>query len=292
MELPPESLSQQKQKLHRLLKRHLKAAKKYLLKCNKLLEEAHRWQEMHHAAELLSAYHYLLKRGLSRVQLPDWEQEGTLITIHLNPEWTPQEEILFRFKKSKKLKKGIAPLTKEKESAEKTLEKVEAQLRELEAIQTEEGLTLYQKAYSIENQKIRLTKKNLELPPLPYYEFFSESGIPIWVGKNAKGNDQLTFRFAHGNDEWMHVAEYPGSHVVLHHQGKGYDEYALQDALQLALFYSKGRDSERCEIAITKKKNVTRLGKSPGRVQISKHKTMLISLDQVRIQKIRTRAKP
>ncbi|MGK5594598.1 MAG: NFACT RNA binding domain-containing protein [Parachlamydiaceae bacterium] len=290
MEPIADPLSQQKQKLKQLLKRRLKAAQKYLEKCNQLIAEALHWQNWQHDAELLSAHHYLLKRGLSEVQLPDWEQEGSLVTIHLNPKWTPQEEISFRFKKSKKLKRSITPLMLEQNKADNTLQKIERQLFELEQVHSQEDLEGFKNLHVIENQKVH-TKKECKEPPLPYHEFFSESGIPIWVGKNAKGNDQLTFRFANGNDEWFHAAEYPGSHVVLHHQGKGYDDPALQDALQLALFYSKGRSSGSGEIAVTKKKYVARLGKILGRVQISKHQAMLVSLDQKRIQNIRMRSK-
>ena len=40
-------------------------------------------------------------------------------------------------------------------------------------------------------------------------------GYFIFVGKDAKSNDYLTFNTANDEDVWMHVKGSPGSHVVI-----------------------------------------------------------------------------
>ncbi len=105
---------------------------------------------------------------------------------------------------------------------------------------------------------------------MPYREFWSRSGLRIWVGKKAKDNDTLTFKLAHGSDFWLHVHGYPGSHVIIKiNKGKDPDADTIQDALQLALYYSqaKSQGSSRCinyakEVCFSVRKRVLKLWKS------------------------------
>ena len=40
-------------------------------------------------------------------------------------------------------------------------------------------------------------------------------GFVVYVGKDAKSNDHLTFNVADKEDIWMHAKGFPGSHVVI-----------------------------------------------------------------------------
>lgn len=40
-------------------------------------------------------------------------------------------------------------------------------------------------------------------------------GFVIYIGRDAKSNDHLTFNVADKEDIWMHVKGVPGSHVVI-----------------------------------------------------------------------------
>lgn len=40
-------------------------------------------------------------------------------------------------------------------------------------------------------------------------------GFTIFIGRDAKSNDHLTFNIADKEDIWMHVKGVPGSHVVI-----------------------------------------------------------------------------
>ena len=47
------------------------------------------------------------------------------------------------------------------------------------------------------------------------FHYVSSDGYDIYVGKNNYQNDELTFKFATGNDWWFHAKKMPGSHVVV-----------------------------------------------------------------------------
>lgn len=278
------SNSEEKPKLRKLIKRRLKAAKKYLAKCEIQLIKALAWQKEHHLAELLQAHLYLVKKGMHEIQIPDWQNEGELATINLDPSLKPSDEVAKRFRIAKKLRLSQEPLQIQLKRANEALISIEQQLRELEET---ESLDLFKEKHDLYPQVKKSKQNTLNPEPLPYYEFFSSSNTPIWVGKNARGNDAMTFRYANGNDYWLHIADYPGSHVVIH--AREVDEETLQDALQLAIYYSKGKGSGKAEVTVAQKKHVSKLGHKPGKVQVSKHKTVLATLDLERIQSIKKR---
>jgi len=64
----------------------------------------------------------------------------------------------------------------------------------------------------------------------------------------------------------------------------------LQDALQLALHYSKAKNRGEAEVCLTQRKFVSRLKKGKtGQVQISKHKIIFIRFDPKRHLHIKER---
>jgi predicted ribosome quality control (RQC) complex YloA/Tae2 family protein len=63
--------------------------------------------------------------------------------------------------------------------------------------------------------------KNFELfkegkkDKFPNIQKLDIGGFVVYVGKDAKSNDYLTFAMADKEDIWMHVKGVPGSHVVI-----------------------------------------------------------------------------
>ena len=74
--------------------------------------------------------------------------------------------------------------------------------------------------------------------------FTSHDAIKIYVGENAKENDELT-ESAYPNEWWMHVSGHPGSHVVIGYEGDVIPKETKRDAAALAVHYSKVRGSSQ-----------------------------------------------
>ena len=107
------------------------------------------------------------------------------------------------------------------------------------------------------------------------------------MGKSAKDNDQLTFRYANGSDYWLHARNVPGSHVILRVvKGKEPDAESIKDAMQLALAYS--RSPEEGEICLTQCKYVARQGREAGKVHVSKHKVAYAKKDPQRLKRLKS----
>ena len=113
------------------------------------------------------------------------------------------------------------------------------------------------------------------------FHYRSSDGYDIYVGKNNYQNDELTFRFASGNDWWFHAKGIPGSHVVLRSGGQtDLPDRAFEEAGKLAAYYSKGRGPQKIEIDYTLKKNVKKPGGSaPGFVVYYTNYSLVIDSD-------------
>ena len=66
------------------------------------------------------------------------------------------------------------------------------------------------------------------------------SDYTIYVGRNNKSNDLLTFNYAKKDDLWLHVKDAPGSHVVIKKQGVlPIPKHIIEKAAELAAYFSK-----------------------------------------------------
>jgi predicted ribosome quality control (RQC) complex YloA/Tae2 family protein len=108
--------------------------------------------------------------------------------------------------------------------------------------------------------------------------YLSASGFEIVVGRNDRDNDTITFRVAGSQDIWMHAADYPGSHVVIRNPNrKEVPVKVIQEAAEIAAFYSQAKQQDKVAVHYTQKKFVTKPPRSkPGLVRLSSFKTILV----------------
>jgi len=281
-------LTQDKNQVQSFLNKQLKKLLSKRAVLEKQLQACQNWEAVQHKAELIKAHLGQYKKGIQQLIVWDWLIDQEVI-INLNPPLTILEEMGHYYKTSKKLFKGLEHIQNQLKLTLYTIQILEVQIENLVHLSEEEISKTKALLFPHQsNQELELKK---EKKTLPYYEYFSEQNVPIWVGKNAKANEILTFRFANGNDWWLHASGVPGSHVVIKLvKKKEPDPETLQDAIQLALFHSKAKTAGEGEVCITQKKYVTRLGKGKvGKVQISQHNNLYVRLDLKRYARIKER---
>lgn len=274
---------QEKDKYRTLLENRLCRAAGKLVQLKKEQEKCLEWKTVQHEGQLLQTYFHLLQPGISQVTVQDWELDYSNRTISLDIHLTPQKQIEKFFRKSQKLKSGLKRLPLLIERADQEIMRLYSLLKILEEQENPAGLRLLCKEFIAIPQKSKKDAMPQSKNP-PYRTYKTAAGLLIWVGKNAKGNDQLTFRFAKGSDWWLHVMGFAGSHVILReNKGNRPDEESLRDAVQLAIFYSQAKEQPVVEVCLTQRKYVNRIGKNqPGKVQLSKHEVIRTRFDKER----------
>ena len=97
------------------------------------------------------------------------------------------------------------------------------------------------------------------------YHYLSSDGFDIYVGRNNLQNDELTFKFADGNDIWMHAKKTPGSHVIIKTNGAELPDRTYEEGAALAAYYSTARSNAKVEVDYVEKKQVKKpAGARPG----------------------------
>ena len=130
------------------------------------------------------------------------------------------------------------------------------------------------------NKKVRINSK-------PFH-YISSDGFHMYVGKNNFQNEELTFKFATGNDWWFHAKGIPGSHVIVKSEGQELPDRTFEEAGRLAAYYSKGRDAEKVEIDYIQKKQVKKTpGGKPGFLIYHTNYSLLIDPDIRNIQQVK-----
>lgn len=217
--------------------------------------------------ELIHTYGYNLEEGTKSLTALNYYTNEE-ITIPLDPTLTPMENSKKYFERYAKLKRTSEALTeqlKESEEEVKHLESIsnslDIALSEEDLVELKEELTQYgyiKRKYTTQKQK----KKKVNSKP---FHYISSDGFHMYVGKNNFQNEELTFKFAVGNDWWFHAKGIAGSHVVVKTNGETLPDRTFEEAGRLAGYYSKARENEKVEIDYTEKKNVKKPnGAKPG----------------------------
>jgi predicted ribosome quality control (RQC) complex YloA/Tae2 family protein len=128
----------------------------------------------------------------------------------------------------------------------------------------------------------------------PFRRFTSSDGLAIYVGRNARENDELTFAVAKSDDLWLHARGIPGSHVVVRlEKGADVPPETLRDAATLALLYSDLKKNGKGDIVYTRRKWVKKAkGQALGAVTVSQEKSVFVALDRTRVARLKERIEP
>ena len=109
----------------------------------------------------------------------------------------------------------------------------------------------------------------------------------LYIGKNNKQNDYVTFSVGSGNDLWFHTKNIPGSHVILKTTLPAPEDSDIQTAANLAAYFSKARGGSKVPIDSTLRKFVKKpSGAKPGFVIYTNQTTHYVTPDEEQIQKL------
>lgn len=254
------------------------------------LEKAAGYKDHARYGELLKANLGRMTKGQEKITVVDYF-DPTLpeLTIPLDPAKTPRANMDDYFKKHRKFLAVEREIRPRLETAQKELEKLKA---ERSAIEHGEwtptpgapGPTGPRKGASPAPRERKEQARSG-----PYRKFLSADGLPIYVGRNARENEELTHKFARSDDLWLHARGTPGSHVVVRLE-KGTDPPpdTLKDAATLALLYSDLKKSGKGEVIYTRKKWVRKAkGQAPGTVHVTQEKSLYVTLDRVRLDRLK-----
>ncbi|MUL37630.1 Rqc2 family fibronectin-binding protein [Gloeocapsopsis dulcis] len=248
------------------------------------LQQSDRADEYKQQADLLMAHLQAWEPGMKKIILADFET-GEPVTIALEPEKNAVQNAQNLYKRSGKLKRArgaVEPLLAEVNAEIAYLQQVEAAIAQIDKYHTDTDLEalkeireeLIQQRYLEDSEYTRRSDTNTA--STNFHRYRTPSGFELFIGRNNRQNDYLTFRFAGDYDLWFHAQEIPGSHVLLRLDPGVVPETAdLQFTADFAAYYSRSRQSDQVPVIYTEPKYVYKpKGAKPG-IAIYKNERIL-----------------
>ena len=269
-----EKFKQLRHQLQQKIKSSLKKLYNKAQNFQQKIQQSSEAEQYRQEGDLLMAHSHLWKPGMLSITLNDFET-GKPVKIPLSPEKNAIQNAQLLYKKHQKLRRAkaaVTPLLHEVQEEINYLEQVEDSLQQIDVYNSLEDLqTLEEIKQELIQQNYLASSSqqsaNIRQESQPY-QHKTPSGFEVWIGRNNRQNDHLTFRTAGDYDLWFHTQETAGSHVLLRLEpGAKPDEADLSCAANWAAYYSRARQSEQVPVVYTEPKYVYKpKGAKPGMV--------------------------
>ena len=208
-----------------------------------------------------------------------YDEEMKVIDIPISPILSPQQNAAKFYKDYTRMKNAEKELTHQMELGETELNYLQSVLEELNRAQTEAELEeIRQELQAGGYLKADSGKRKMKQSKLPPMRFVSTDGYPIYVGRNNRQNEELTFKSARKDDIWCHASKVHGSHVIISCAGVTPPDDTITQACQLAAYYAETGGGQNIPVDVTPVKQVKKIpGGKPGMVIYHRYKTVIVN---------------
>lgn len=284
--LKPIQLPRHEQ-LQKLVNSETAKLKKKLQALQEDLANAANAEEQRMLADTIMANIYQIKKGQTSVELINI-YDGEPVTVSLSPILSPTENAQAYYKRYNKYKRAQTEVRIQQKSTEEMLaylESLDASL--LTATTKEEIEEINQEMLSSGLLKdTNKKKKNAGLQKSQPLHIRLNPEADLYIGKNNKQNDYVTFTLGNPKDLWFHTKDIPGSHVILKTSLPEARQEDINLAVQLAAYFSKARDGSNVPVDCVQRRYVKKpAGSKPGFVIFTNQNTYYTTPDMELIQK-------
>ena len=244
----------------------------------KELEATYDRERLRQLGDILTANLGRITKGQTTVRCEDfYDEDMKRVDIPLSPLLSPQQNAAKYYKDYTRMKNAEKELTHQLQIGSEELQYLESVLEELNRADTEAELEeIRQELQTGGYLRPDTGKKRMKQSKLAPMRFESTDGFPIYVGRNNRQNDELTFRLARKDDLWCHASKVHGSHVIISCGGKTPPDNTVTQAAQLAAYYAETTGGQNIPVDVTTVKQVKKVpsGK-PGMVIYHTYRTVI-----------------
>jgi len=272
-------ISEKKKNLLKYVDSQIKKFKKIEKNIKIDLKKNENFENYKNIGDILAANMHQIKYGMKKVTVFDFYNNQE-ITINLDPLLSPNDNLNFYYNKYNKGKRTISALNSrflDIQNEIKYFEEIKMFIEKendfigIEEIENELNLT---NNGNKSKNKIKLNKpKKRELLSFDY------KGFQIFVGRNNKENEEISFSKGQPNDIWLHIKDIPGSHVLILRNNQELPNDVLLHAANLACEYSKAKKGDKVTVDYCERKFVKKIKNSkPGNVIYTNFHSLLIDV--------------
>jgi len=253
-------------KQHRTLENDLKYA-------DKSLDRAEEYQKWGHIL-MANAHEGAPKQ--KKETLTDIYQPDSTVTIAVDPQYSFAENAQQYYEKANDAKRNYEESIQRLKRTSKKIEHIKDLRADLEPMRNLKDIRKWKKQQQQDLNELGWGREqSVDQKPYRTYQLGSYT---LWVGRNAKSNDQLTSD-AHKEDIWLHARGVSGSHVVIRmNNDKDYPQKTIiLQAAAIAAYFSKARGNQYAPVMFTKKKYVRKpKGSGAGAVVVEREQVEMV----------------
>ncbi len=235
-------------------------------------------ERLRQLGDIVTANIHKIVKGQTSLRAEDFYDENMAqIDIPISPILSPQQNAAKFYKDYARMKNAEKELTRQMELAETELSYLRSVLEELNRAQSEQELEeIRQELQGQGYLKAESGKKRMKQAKTAPMRFESTDGYPIYVGRNNRQNDELTFKSARKDDLWLHASKVHGSHVIIACAGVTPPDNTVTQAAQLAAYYAETGGGQNIPVDVTPVKQVKKPPNAkPGMVIYHTYRTVI-----------------
>ena len=254
-------------------------------------------ERLRQLGDILTANIHRIVKGQTSISCQDfYDEEMKDIDIPLSPILSPQQNAAKFYKDYAKLKTAEKILTEQMELGEKELVYLKSVLEELNRAGSDAELEeIRRELQDVGYLRPDTGKRKMKQAKVAPMKFESTDGYPIYVGRNNRQNEELTFKAARKDDIWCHASKVHGAHVIISCGGTTPPDDTITQAAQLAAYYAETGGGQNIPVDVTSVKQVKKIqGGKPGMVIYHTYKTVIVNpyadivVDQLNAEKRKT----
>ena len=285
MSLKPIQLPQHEQ-LQKLVTGEIAKHKKKLAALEQDLAHAENAEEQRMLADTIMANIYQLRKGQTQAELINI-YDGESVTVQLSPILSPTENAQAYYKRYNKYKRAQSEVALQITATEEMLQylaSLDSSL--LTATSKSEIEEIRQEMIAADLIKVIGKKKKSALQKSQPLHIRLSEDTDLYIGKNNRQNDYVTFSIGGPRDLWFHTKDIPGSHIILKTTLPKAREEDIALAVELAAYFSKARESSSVPVDCVQRRYVKKpSGSKPGFVIFTNQKTYYATPDAQKLEK-------
>ncbi len=233
-------------------------------------------EQLRQSGELILAYQYSLADGQTELRA-QYDPALPELVVKLNPKLSPLDNAQKYFTKYNKAKRALEDVPQLVAQTRNELEYLNQLESDLDNAKNWPDIDEVQQALQAggywQGKRVRRTGGGQSAP----IRVVTKDGYVIWIGRNSRQNEIVTFKKANGEDLWLHARDVPGSHVIIKNDGRTIPENVIEQAASLAAYYSKLRGELNASVDMTRVKYVKKIkGAGQGMVTYRNEQNMTV----------------
>lgn len=230
------------------------------------------------SGELILAYQYSIQPKQTELRAQyDFDQPE--LVIALDPKQTPLENAQSYFEKYNKAQRALEDVPQKIAETQTEINFLEQLAVDLELAtnypEIDEVRNALRDIGTLRDKPAHKSRNSSKSAPLRY---ITPDGFIIWVGRNSRQNELVTFDKGGPQDIWLHVRGVPGAHVIIKVDGRPIPDAVMVKAAQFAAHYSAHRNDANVIVDYTYRRHVRKIkGAGPGQVTYRNEETITVT---------------